>query len=128
MKTPLFVIAPVLLLSLCACKKDAPEASLPDATQVGANTAGCLIDGQAFVASAYGGSLLSNPIPALQYGFSFDSLYYLVMTGTYQGNRATISLFLRTRRVGTWLLNQTTQYYPIGSPRVVLEQIRSQCT
>ena len=29
-------------------------------------------------------------------------------------------LFLRTRVAGTYLLNQTTQYYPQGSPRVVL--------
>jgi len=36
-------------LLVAACKKDAPEAGLPPATQSGANTFGCLVDGQLFV-------------------------------------------------------------------------------
>ncbi len=115
----LVLLGLVASLALSACKKKDPQASLPAATQVGANTAGCLINGQAFVAADYGGGLLSNPIPALSYGFAFDSVYYLVMTGAYQGGRATVSLFIRTQKKGIYLLNQDTQYYPLGSPRVV---------
>ena len=115
----LFLTGLAIILFLPACKKKDPEASLPAATQVGANTGGCLINGQPFVAAKYGGGVLSNPIPALDYGFSFDSLYYLVMTGTYQGSRATITLFLRSRRVGKYLFDKTTPYYPMGSPRIV---------
>ncbi|MFD2719415.1 DUF6252 family protein [Hymenobacter monticola] len=35
-------------LLAAACKKDAPDAGLPAATQEGRNTFGCLVDGQAF--------------------------------------------------------------------------------
>lgn len=80
-------------LALPACKKDAPEASLPPATQVGANTGGCLINGQPFIAAEYGGGLLSNPVPALQGGFAFDSVYYVTLNGEYQGQKGSIMLF-----------------------------------
>ena len=106
----------VILLALAACKKDAPDAGLPPATQVGANTGGCLINGERFVAVQQGGSLFSNPIPALNGGFAFDSVYYVTLSGIYQGQRATVMLFLRTRVVGTYQLNHTTQYDPQGDP------------
>ena len=112
---PLLYCLP-LLLALAACKKDAPDAGLPPATQTGANTAGCLVNGERFVAAPSGGSLLSNPTPALSGGFAFDSVYYVSLNGTYQGQRATILLFLRTRVAGTYQLNKTTQYYPQGDP------------
>ena len=106
----------LLALAVCACKKSDPEASLPPATQEGKNTAGCLVNGERFVAAESGGSLLSNPTPALSGGFAFGSVYYVSLNGTYQGRRATILLFLRTRVAGTYPLNQTTQYYPQGDP------------
>ena len=34
------------LLGLSQCTKDDPEAGLPSATQTGANTFGCLVNGQ----------------------------------------------------------------------------------
>jgi len=105
-----------LVLLAAACKKDAPEAGLPPATQTGANTGGCLINGERFVAVEQGGSLLSNPIPALGGGFAFDSVYYVTLSGIYKGQRATVMLFLRTRVAGTYQLNHTTQYYPQGDP------------
>ena len=114
----LFLLAAALALP--ACKKKDPEASLPAATQVGANTGGCLINGQPFVAAKYGGGVLSNPIPALDYGFAFDSVYYLVITGIYKKERATISLFLRSDHVGTYVLNKNTQYYPQGDPLLIM--------
>lgn len=117
MKTAFYFLA-VLLLSGCA--KDNPEAGLPKATQEGQNTAGCLVNGERFVAAESGGSLLSNPTPALSGGFAFDSVYYVSLNGTYQGQRATVLLFLRGEVPGTYLLNRTTAYYPQGSPRVIL--------
>jgi hypothetical protein len=110
----------LLLLALAGCAKDDPEAGLPKATQEGKNTGGCLVNGERFVAAESGGSLLTNPIPALRGGFAFDSVYYVSLNGTYQSQRATILLFLHTRVVGTYLLNQTTQYYPQGDPAVIL--------
>ncbi len=51
MKTKLLTL--LLITALFACKKDdddqTPIEQLPPATQVGANTAGCLVNGVAFL-------------------------------------------------------------------------------
>ena len=110
-----------LLLALAtSCQKDAPDAGLPPATQVGANTGGCLINGERFVATGWGGGVLSNPIPPLSGGFSFDSLYTLDLNGEYQGRHTTVTLFFRSQRQGTYWLNRNTQYYPQGGARYSL--------
>ena len=106
----LFLLAATLVLP--ACKKKDPEASLPAATQMGANTGGCLINGQPFVATTYGGNLLSNPTPALFGGFSFDSVYYVQLNGQLKGERTTLTLFFRSQKQGTYLFNKKTSYYP----------------
>jgi len=53
---------PLLFLLLIGCKKDAPDLVVPDqlppATQTGANTFGCLLNGQAWLPSGGG---LSGP-------------------------------------------------------------------
>ena len=97
------LLLPLLLLVLllaAGCQKNDPEAGLPKATQEGKNTAGCRVNGERFVAAESGGSLLSNPTPALRGGFAFDSVYYVSLNGTYQGRRATVLLFLRTHGLG----------------------------
>ncbi|MGI4870138.1 MAG: DUF6252 family protein [Janthinobacterium lividum] len=48
MKQFLTPLALGTLLGLSQCKKNDPEASLPEATQTGANTFGCLVNGQAW--------------------------------------------------------------------------------
>lgn len=48
-----------LLLTQCSqCKKDdpAPEEQLPPATQTGANTLGCLVNGQPYTPGGYKGT------------------------------------------------------------------------
>lgn len=114
------ILALMVLLAAGACKKNDPAAGLPPATQEGKNTAGCLINGQAFVPKAYGGSPLNNPIPALEGGFYFDSLYYLSLNGQLNGQGVSVTLFLRRPGPRTFLLNRDTQFYPQGSPRLVL--------
>ncbi len=104
----LFPLGLAAVLSLSMCKKDTPEASLPAATQVGANTGGCLINGQPFVATGWGGSLLSNPIPALSGGFYEDSLYYLTLAGVTSRGNTHVYLFFRNQISGTYLFNQKT--------------------
>ncbi|OGX86014.1 hypothetical protein BEN47_13635 [Hymenobacter lapidarius] len=111
----MFLPLAAVLLTASACKKDEIDA-LPKATQSGKNTGGCLVNGEGFVAAESGGSLLSNPTPALSGGFAFDSVYYVSLNGRYQNRRATILLFLRTRVAGTYPLNRTTSYYPQGDP------------
>ncbi|MGI4875821.1 MAG: DUF6252 family protein [Janthinobacterium lividum] len=118
MKQFLIPLALTTVFGLSQCKKDDPQASLPDETQVGANTGGCLINGQAFIATGWGGSLLTNPIKPVLGGFAFDSTFYLRLYGQLNGANTTVTLFLRSHRAkvypmaGTYLLDKTTQYYP----------------
>jgi hypothetical protein len=105
-----------LLLALASCKKDAPDAGLPPATQEGKNTGGCLINGEPFVATEYAGNILTNPIPPLDGGFSFGSVYIVTLRGMYKRQRASLMLFLRQRVIGAYPLNLNTVYYPQGDP------------
>ena len=97
-----------LLLALAtSCQKDAPDAGLPPATQVGANTGGCLINGERFVATGYGSGL--SRIPAFYGGFFEDSLYYIEMSGIIREQKVMIALFIRSDRPNVYSLNQNTQ-------------------
>ncbi|OGX86013.1 hypothetical protein BEN47_13630 [Hymenobacter lapidarius] len=104
---PYLFISLAALLATSACKKDEIDA-LPKATQEGKNTAGCLVNGEGFVAAESGGSLLSNPTPALAGGFYEDSLYYLTLAGKTSRGKTRIRLFFRSQSPGTYLFNQTT--------------------
>jgi hypothetical protein len=67
--TPLAIIALFFILTASKCKKDPvsnPIDQLPPATQTGANTFGCLVNGQAFTP---GGSSLSGPDLAATYQY-----------------------------------------------------------
>ena len=105
-QSSLFIL--ILALAASACKKNDPEAGLPPATQEGRNTAGCLVNGERFVAAESGGSLLSNPIPALAGGFYEDSLYYLTLAGKTNRGITRIHMFFRSQSPGTYFFNQTT--------------------
>ncbi len=118
METHLTVGLVVALLAACS-KGAAPDVGLPPATQVGANTGGCLINGEQFVASGWGGSLFSNPTPPLSGGFAFDSVYRVELHGQYQGQRASLMLFVRNDQVGLHPLNKITQYWPQGDPLLI---------
>ena len=109
-----------LVLFAAGCKKNDPEASLPPATQEGKNTAGCLIDGKAFVAKSYGGGVLSAPLPAMEGGFSFVNSYRLSMRGNLNGDAVEVMLFFQGWQLGTYLLDKDTKYYPQGDPLVLL--------
>ena len=108
MRTRLLLSLAVALLAT-SCKKDDPAAGLPPATQVGANTGGCLINGERFVATGWdSGSVLSNPVPPLSGGFFYDSLYYLLVDGVYKNRKVELSLFFRSQIPGVYPLNQNT--------------------
>ena len=114
MKTCLLLGLAAALLA-AGCKKDDPEAGLPPATQEGKNTGGCLINGERFVATGWGsGSVLSNPVPPLSGGFSFDSVYRVELHGQYNGQNTTVMIFLKNDQLGIYQLNKTTQYWPQG--------------
>ena len=117
MRTRLLLSLAVALLAT-SCKKADPEAGLPAATHTGANTAGCLVNGERFLATGYGSGL--SRVGAMSGGFSFDSVYRVAFSVTQAGKDVDIMLFFRSQKVGTYLLNRTTQYYPQGSPRYIL--------
>ena len=114
----------MLLLALAgsSCKKDDPQARLPAATHEGRNTAGCLINGEPFVATGWGSGPVT--VPAISGGFAFDSAYYLRLNGKLKNQNVTVSLFVanapRTSNQSltkVYLFNKDTPYYPQASPR-----------
>jgi hypothetical protein len=65
-----------LLLLSASCKKEKsknPIDDLPPATQTGANTFGCLVNGKAFLpkGSGFGGPVLECRLDYINYGFRF---------------------------------------------------------
>lgn len=112
---PLLFVA-LLALAAGSCKKDAPEADLPEATRTGANTAGCYINGQPFVATGFGSGL--GKVQGIGGGFSEDSLYNLRLSGKIGNEEGTLRLFLtNVPRDGspltkTYQLNFNTPFCP----------------
>lgn len=67
-----------MLLCAASCKKDkASEDQLPPATQTGANTFGCLVNGKVFVPKGYDGT--GRPNPHVQYDYDLNGQPYLTI-------------------------------------------------
>jgi len=73
MKTLLLVLFAATLFS--GCKKDKVEDYLPPATQIGANTFGCKINGKVFVPKGFDGTGMPNP--HTQYDYLLNGQPYL---------------------------------------------------
>jgi hypothetical protein len=105
-------ILPLLLLPLAfagQCKKtDLSE--LPPATQTGANTFGCLVNGKAFLPSGYDGSKPNFKLvidPAFQNG-NFDLIVYRLVNDKYES----ISFFSNNiKAVGTYNIHSGQNLY-----------------
>ncbi len=75
-----FLLTLTLILSCCNKKDDDPTlppiAQLPPATQTGANTAGCLVNGQVLLPKGYSqtGNLSCNYINELDFGLNFAEI------------------------------------------------------
>ena len=116
MRTILLLSLAVTLLA-ASCKKDGPEAGLPTATHTGANTAGCLVNGQPFVATGFGSG--PGKVAGLGGGFAYDSAYYLRLNGKIGSSEGAIHLFLNSfsrfknrRLAGVCALDKDTPYMP----------------
>lgn len=111
-------------LALPACKKKDPEAHLPAATQVGMNTGGCLIDGQAFVATGWPGhnGLLSSvkPTEAILGGFLNDSMVCVQLIGYHESRRTQLTIFVRYHGLGVYRFDQDTPRFGCAPDRILL--------
>lgn len=98
-----------MLLSSASCKKDkASEDQLPAATQIGANTLGCLVNGKVFVPKGYGST--GRPNPYVQYDYGLNGQPYLIIEGQqYTSNQINGNI-----RIGFGNLN-ALGYYPISN-------------
>lgn len=116
MRLPVRLLLFVLLTIVAACAKDDPEASLPAATRQGLNTGGFLVDGKAFPATGWTGSFLST-FGGTTYGVdggysSWPSFSppspnpYELRLNSPEGNRTTVTLFLREPQVGEFRLDR----------------------
>ena len=83
----------LLLLALCSifasCKKEKtatnPADQLPPATQTGANTFGCLVNGKVYIPKGYSGN--GSPNPKKIYDVGLNGLPYLqIDAGQYEQN------------------------------------------
>lgn len=83
MKHLLLTIAPALLLTQCQKTDPDPASQLPPATQTGANTFGCLVNGQVWTPAGYDGT--SN------YSISVDP--------TYRGGNVDIRAYRYTNKL-----------------------------
>ena len=66
--TPVLLLAGLLGLTQCIMRDNdpAPKEKMPDATQTGANTAGCFVDGLLWVPRNNGESFSGQPLPAIE--------------------------------------------------------------
>ena len=133
--TPLLLAA---LLSLSQCKKtDAdPASQLPPATQTGANTFGCLVNGQPWTPKGYNGTsnysvsydsglnggVFDLAVYRYDTGSSKEQYMYLyanqaAKAGTYslQSARRTIALFEDDRTNCSWRSNDTVTTHCRGT-------------
>jgi hypothetical protein len=90
-----------------ACKKDKNTADqLPPATQTGANTFGCLVNGKVYVPKGYSGT--GTPNPHIQYDINLNGRPYLGITADQIVNsnyRGSILIAYRNiDHLGTYLM------------------------
>jgi hypothetical protein len=92
-----------LLLLLAGCKKNTIKASqlslLPPATQTGANTFGCLVNGRAFVPKNQ--NILQAPILQCQYGYSNGGYSFEAAGGNKNSDGSLTDIIVRTDSLTT---------------------------
>lgn len=96
MKSLLYLL---ISLTLLACKDDdnnTPTLTLPPATQTGANTFGCLIDGKVFIPDA--GNCLGCVDVSASYQF-VDGVYTMNISATKENNNEDFLIAIDTKAV-----------------------------
>ncbi|CAN5282363.1 hypothetical protein BH23BAC2_BH23BAC2_26830 [soil metagenome] len=113
MKTPINLLLLILFFSFNSCSKqddcDNPVDCLPPATQTGANTAGCLVNGEVFLPG--GKSLGSGSVLKAQYVFHNGSYIFGVSIRNRNGQNRMIQIESRNNKLeegGKYFLKQNT--------------------
>ncbi len=115
---PLAIIALFFILTASKCKKDPvnnPIDQLPAATQTGANTFGCLVNGQAFLPrnAALGVSALQSNYQYLGNGVGGGYFFRLVATNGSGNNLTSLGLFTDSLPINQGgIFNLDTLYIP----------------
>ena len=102
------IAASIVLLIAASCKKEADK--LPSATQTGANTFGCLVNGKAWVPSGRGAFSGVNPTSGGFFG-DVDNTISIYVRAYAENDEMTIYL-KNTTAVGTYYLNRNTSIFP----------------
>ena len=105
----ILIIVTLRLLSAASCKKDkASEDQLPPATQTGANTFGCLVNGKVFVPKGYDGT--GRPNPHVQYDYDLNGQpYFSIETNLFVNSNSQGGVLLVFRNLNS------TRYYSINN-------------
>ncbi len=117
MKNTILLLLTLFTLSCCKNDDDTPTNpidQLPPATQVGANTFGCLLDGQAFL-PAYG----SNPLDCV-YQFVSGGYHFALQGNRRDQNNNSTLIGLSTNNLEI-IENQTYQLYFLKLPTLIQE-------
>ena len=84
----------LVLLCTASCKKEnRNEDQLPAATQTGANTFGCLVNGKVFIPKGYDGT--GRPNPHVQYDYDLNGQPYLTIDAIqYENGSANGNIYI----------------------------------
>ena len=118
MKTT-FLILFVACTLFASCKKD-QEDTLPPATQVGAGTFGCKINGKVFIPKGSSGT--GAPNPHIQYDYDLNGKPYLSIIGDLYNNQTvegeTLVAYRNITQAGEYLTPQNFNF-SVGWPQII---------
>ena len=102
----------IMLLAFTSCSSCKKDSILPSATQSGANTFGCKVNGEIWIPDGRGGINGVKAIDNVFTGVGSDPKVYLWLT-TYKSDGSTLHLYLKDPyNVGTYYLNKNTGIRP----------------
>lgn len=109
MKTVLMILFAATLFT--GCKKDKGEDQLPPATQIGANTFGCKINGRVFVPKGYDPNRIKpNPHIIYDYGLNGQPYLYIEVNRFKDYNGQQIISFGNLNNLGYYSLSDNMSF------------------
>ncbi len=102
------LLSVVVLFLFTTCKKE--DHPLPAATQEGANTFGCKVNGETWIPNGGSGFMGYRPIEGGFYGITNSQIGIYLRAHSKDGSM--IRIFLNDYKIGTYQLNQDTNIMP----------------